>query len=246
VTGLRLARADCPFFQKRILTGWHPLRSTFIPAFVLLLPITLVAAGGLGPEKTSANQAEILRQVQVDILSKRWDEAKAKLDAAKGMEGNAEYHILRAAVLFHGQELTAALREADRAVALDPQQGRYYLLRGQIYQTVRDIEAARRDYQKSIELDPTSAAGVLLMERLLIQQRRPEEALPVLEGAVQRMPKGAVLFFELGRVQEILRRPQDALGSYKQAIALDPKLAAAHVGLGRIYRNDLETLARSG
>jgi tetratricopeptide (TPR) repeat protein len=212
----------------------------------LILPVTVVAAGKRAQQKLLPSGGEILRQVQADVLAKRWEQAEARLAAAASrLETNSEYHFLRAAVLLHGQKLASGLREVDHAIAIAPQHARYYLLRGQLYEAIRDIAAAQRDYQKNIDLAPTSAAGVLLLERLLIQERRTEEALPVLEGAVKRMPKDPALYFELGRVQEILRRPNQALGSYTRAVELDPKLAAAHVGLGRLYRDNPQTLVES-
>lgn len=217
----------------------------FLIAWAFLLPVTIVAVGGRAQEAPSASGNEILRQVRADILAKRWEQARAKLDAVSGLEANPEYHFLHAAVLLHGQELTLALGEVDRAIAIDPQQADYYLLRGQMYETIRGIAAAQRDYHKNIDLAPASAAGVLLLEQLLIRERRPEEALALLQGAVRRMPKSPTLYFELGRAQEILRRPTEALAAYQRAVELDPKLGAARVGLGRLYRNNPETLVKS-
>ena len=227
---------------RTVLTAFHSRVFGWVILALLCVPCALATA----QSTPRAADQEVLRQVQADILAKRWDQAQSKLAGlAQRMEGNDEFHFLRAAVLYHGHEQVPAMREIDRAIRIAPRQARYYLLRGEMYGKLGDIAAAERDYRKNIELAPSSPVGVLVLEQLLIDQRRPEDALAVLDQAIQRMPENPSLYFERGRTQEILRRSEDALASYSRAVQLDPKLAAAQVGLGRLYRVNPETLAQS-
>lgn len=221
-----------------------------IKPWILVLLAAFVFAvakpSALAQTEISARDKETLEQIQADVVGQRWEEAQSKLEtAASALQANADFHFLFGVVLLHGKELVRAAQEADRAVVLDPGQGRYYLLRGQVYEKVGNHSAAKGAYEKSIELEPTNPTAVLLLVKLHVDKLRPADAIPPLQQALNRMPESPALHYELGRVQEMLGRPAEAVTSYSQAVELNPRLALAHAGLGRLYRSNAETLTRS-
>ena len=81
-----------------------------------------------------------------------------------------------------------AVREFERATALDPTNSSYWTNLGNARREVRDVAAAEQAYRRALDLDARGSDAANGLGVLLVESRRPAEAVPWLERAVAAAP----------------------------------------------------------
>lgn len=133
-----------------------------------------------------------------------------------------------------------ALREADEAVRLDPDQGFNRYVRGRVLCDLGRLKDAEAEIREAIRLDPSEAGYLGLLATVEYNRRRWPEALEAAERGLALDPEDAgcvnlraMALVQLGRKDEAAR----ALGS---ALADDPENALTHANQGwaLLHRGD--------
>jgi tetratricopeptide (TPR) repeat protein len=140
---------------------------------------------------------------------------------------------------YDGHEYERAIRDFQRAIALDPRMARAYDNLGLCYYYQNQNDLAVENYKKAIELDRASEhpsawpyLNLAITEQFLNHLADAEQNL---REAIRLDPGFAKAHFQLGTVLEDLQKPEAALEELKQAAQLDPAYAEPHMALARVY-----------
>jgi tetratricopeptide (TPR) repeat protein len=107
-----------------------------------------------------------------------------------------EGHILKGRVFLESlKDVSAAAREAERALAIDPGSAQAYALRGSVRETMRRFDEALADYRKAIALQPQDSRILAKLVRGLRRSGRSEEALTTVRDAVAQAPQDLALYW---------------------------------------------------
>jgi len=133
-------------------------------------------------------------------------------------EDAASQHNQRGLALTRAGQDTAALREYQEAVRLNPQRAVYhYNLATTLYRLSRPAEALPAA-QAAVALDRTDADYHNRLNQILYSLGRFSEALAAIQEAIRLEPDEPVLHHNLGTVYQALDRHQEAVQAYQQAI----------------------------
>ncbi|SEI48069.1 Putative Zn-dependent protease, contains TPR repeats [Cribrihabitans marinus] len=125
--------------------------------------------------------ARIQGKVSAFTRSPKWTQRRAT------NERHADIRHMRLAIAHHrSQNLGAARREIDRALALRPEDPFYYELKGQILIENRRVGEAVAAYGRAVDLAPTEPLILAGYGRALLASGKPDAALEVLERARAR------------------------------------------------------------
>jgi tetratricopeptide (TPR) repeat protein len=137
--------------------------------------------------------------------------------------------------------LPAATRIAERALAADKQMASAWALRGNVYRAGGQREEALADYHRALSAQPHYPEVQLALAEIYAQQQRPDRALATLQSLADQFPPGSVpadLQFRQGLVFRDLGRHQEAADSFAAAAQIQPhpdvlyELAQARLHLG--------------
>jgi len=130
-----------------------------------------------------------------------------------------------------------ALRDYNRAIALDPSNAVAYSSRGTAYDGQHRYEEALRDYTRAIALDPSYANAYSNRGGSYLRLGRYEEALRDYDKAIALDPDYVVAYGNRAAVYRTLDRYEEALRDYDKVIALDPSNSIAHFNRGVAMAN---------
>jgi tetratricopeptide (TPR) repeat protein len=172
---------------------------------------------------------------------RKYPEAEGMLRKALVYEpGHAGAHAFLAfALLAQGHTTPAAtgrvdeaLREAKRAIALQPDGGLGYAALGWTSLALRRPDEALRAAAQLLRLDAQSAEGWLLSAEGWFQKREWSKALQAAEGGLQVDPRSTGLLNQRSYALIMLGRATEARTSAELALASDPESQAAYVNRG--------------
>ena len=148
--------------------------------------------------------------------------------------------------------LTQALRDIDRAIALDGKNARAWRLRGDLLREAGgDLNRATADLSKAIELDPQDAEAYELRGVAYTNQRRLDRALADYDKAIKLKPdyaqawsdRGATYYLNGDNDKAIARSQRGACGSIRTGRAATP-IAARPTRSSASSTSRLPTTAR--
>jgi len=155
-------------------------------------------------------------------------------------EKDALYPFWLGRLDYDGHQYNRAIRNFQRAIALDPHMARAYDNLGLCYYYQNQNATAVENYKKAIELDrasPHPSAWPYL--NLAITQQflnQLPDAEANLRQAIRLDPNFAQAHFQLGTALEDLERLEDAIAELRQAARIDPAYPEPHMAMARIYR----------
>lgn len=119
-------------------------------------------------------------------------------------------------------EATAARRDLDEAVELNPASAQLWALRGRVRLLARDLDGARQDLDEALRLEPDFPSVLIIRGELALMQGRPAEAEADARAALalsSRMPEpwGVLAKARLARGE-----PEKALAEINSGLALAP------------------------
>jgi tetratricopeptide (TPR) repeat protein len=125
-----------------------------------------------------------------------------------------------------------ALRDFERAMALNPKDSNALVGRGTLHARTGNPERALADLDRAVEIDPSYAEAwsKRCFTKMLLD--RPRDALPDCEKAVILNPRHRDGHTNLGVVYAALNRPGDAEASYRRALEIEPSNADANFNYG--------------
>lgn len=162
---------------------------------------------------------------QWNLVSRQYPEA---IDAFNNVLGLAPDNVralngLATALYFQGR-YDEAYRNIERAIALDPVNGRLFLTKAQILDAQLKPREAVESYLTFVSLNPDDGAS-------LEAQRRADELFRQIEPRLGEADRT----FLMGLHRLSLHQPQEAVQLFEKFHALEPANTEAHILLGRAY-----------
>ncbi|PYQ69750.1 MAG: hypothetical protein DMG01_28665, partial [Acidobacteria bacterium] len=118
-----------------------------------------------------------------------------------------------------------AVREFERATALDPTNASYWTNLGNAKREVRDFAAAEQAYRRALDLDARGSDAANGLGVLLVESHRPAEAVPWLERAVAASPDFVEARLNLGIALQQSGQIDDAASVYRDVLHAPARFA---------------------
>jgi tetratricopeptide (TPR) repeat protein len=133
-------------------------------------------------------------------------------------------------------EMTAALRDLDAALKLDPNLGDAYWLRARIRIRAGTVRDGLADLQRALKLNPNRVEAWAAMGECHYQLGQVREAVGDFEKAVAGQPENAYWWYRLGRLQLDEGIRQKALTSLATSVSLGDDAPQEHGWLADAHR----------
>lgn len=118
-------------------------------------------------------------------------------------------------------DLTKAIADYDRAIALDPNAVAHNN-RGAAYAERGDLTMAIADHSRALQLNPTDVWTSVRRAEIYRRMGEHDRALTDFDQAIKLHPEGAVIFFYRGVTYQQMGRHDRALTDFDRAIVLEP------------------------
>ena len=163
------------------------------------------------------------------------------LKALELSESLAEAHTSLGAIhLFYDWDITAARREYQKAIALNPGYATAHWWYAFLLMASGQLQDARRELDQALRLDPLSVPILVDAASLYLESGDQSGALSAARKALELDPTSTFARVNLGLVLAAQNRLPDALLALEEAAAADPEnaralefLAAGHARLGQ-------------
>ncbi|MGJ5205937.1 tetratricopeptide repeat protein [Bradyrhizobium sp. HKCCYLR20261] len=133
--------------------------------------------------------------------------------------------------------MTQALKDFDRAIALDGKNARAYRLRGDYLRVAGgDANKAAADLSMAISLDPNDAEAYEERGVVYVTQRRLDRALADFDQAIRLKPDFAQAYADRGVAFYLRGDNEKAVRDYDEAIRLDPDRPRTFTNRGAAYK----------
>lgn len=155
---------------------------------------------------------------------------------------NYSNYLDRAAYFTDISDFSSALKDIDRAIALDSLKADIFLMKGDIHFKMQNDKDAYKEYVHCIALDPQNTDCLLKKAALDIVNRQYSFAISNINEALKinnALPYG---YYLKGRLYKETGDTTLALSSYQTAIEVDPTYYDAYIEAGLLHhvkRNDL-------
>jgi tetratricopeptide (TPR) repeat protein len=230
LTEVSAVRIQEPFVLYRSYL-WMCLLPAAIPALVGgLRPRTALALLGAIVLALLPPFAERLKTFSSEYAL--WDDVVRKNAGAEGRPFVDRGYRNRGVALFHQERYDAALRDFERALALDPGSPLAWLTRGTLFMRIADSEKALPDLERAAQLDPGSAEAFARRCVVLMRLARHDDALADCQRALELDAQDPLNQTSLGMVHALRGERAQAESRYRQALALDPGFSDAHYQYG--------------
>ena len=131
--------------------------------------------------------------------------------------------------------LNAALKSADRAIALDSTLAEAWASRGVLQGRSWKWTEAERDFKRAIALNPRYAPAQQWLGELLLVMGRIPDAARALQTAAQLDPSSPVIVGSLGMALGLSNRTPEAITTAERAVSYDSSLLVTRFMLGATH-----------
>lgn len=122
----------------------------------------------------------------------------ALITCFNGYSQTAEEYINMANSNIQSQNYTGALEDVNKAIELDPTNGKYFTIKGLVKFALSDTRGAVRDLDKAIKLNPDYALAYTKRGNVKISQEKYKEAISDLNKAIELQPELAEAYYQRG------------------------------------------------
>jgi tetratricopeptide (TPR) repeat protein len=129
----------------------------------------------------------------------------------------------------------AALREADRAIALYPGVAEGYLQRAIVHKEASNDFKAAEDYQRALKIDELQAGAHYNLAQCLRRLNLREQAIVEYHRSVELDPWMVEAYNNLGITLRELGRVEEAIVAFRRAVEQEPGYRRAYNNLGASY-----------
>ncbi len=140
--------------------------------------------------------------------------------------------VATASACMEVNDLEAAARDLDEALAQAPQWAAAHYERGKLWLRQDDMVKAAESFQRAAELLPGFAPAWANLGGTLGELDRPQEALAAFERALAIDPSSPQALNNVGVVRRELGRLTESEAAFRQVIQLTPGMAFGHYNLG--------------
>jgi tetratricopeptide (TPR) repeat protein len=145
--------------------------------------------------------------------------------------------VVRADANARTSGLNQALRDLDRAIALDAKNARAWRLRGDLLREAGgDLNRAAADLTAAIALDPQDAEAYELRGVVYTNQRRLDRARADYDQAIKLKPDHAQAWSDRGATFYLGGDNEKAIRDFNEALRLDPNHARTYTNRGAAYK----------
>ena len=164
------------------------------------------------------NLATLELMPSVETASKAGEAAKKALELDSSL---AEAHVaLSYFVLHNSWDIKGALREAQRALELNPSLPGAHLRAAITYGLGLRFEEARSEAQKALELDPLSSETIGFAATIYLYSGRPERAVELFEKVMETDPTNSFALDNLGLSYVRVGRYDEGIAKIRKAIEM--------------------------
>lgn len=140
--------------------------------------------------------------------------------------------VATASVCMEVNDLEAAARDLDEALAGAPEWAAAHYERGKLWLRADDMARAAECFHRAADLLPTFASAWANLGGTLGELDRPSEALAAFERALALEPANPQALNNVGVVRRELGRLAESEAAFRQVIQLTPDMAFGHYNLG--------------
>ena len=140
--------------------------------------------------------------------------------------------VATASACMEVNDLDAARRDLDEAIAQAPEWAAAHYERGKLWLRQDDMAGASESFRRATELLPTFAPAWSNLGGTLGELDRPREALAAFERALALEPADPQALNNIGVVRRELGRLAESEAAFRQVIQLTPGMAFGHYNLG--------------
>lgn len=144
----------------------------------------------------------------------------------------APHLVAVASACMEVNDLDAAERDLDAALAHAPEWAAAHFERGKLWLRRDDMERAGAAFREAAERLPTFASAWANLGATLGELDRPEEALAAFQHALTADPDSHAALNNVGVVSRELGRLSESEAAFRRVIGLVPDLAFGHYNLG--------------
>jgi tetratricopeptide (TPR) repeat protein len=188
-----------------------------------------------------------LEKENSDNLDLEWAVGNAYLRAGEGTEAlrriqkvadqkhSPEAYQLAANVSLRLTFFSDAKRDAEAALALQPNSPSAYMVLGMVEDYSGDAVKAAAEYHKAVELDPKNVQARVQLGAVLVRLRRLGDAREQLDEALTLDGTLSGSWYQLGQVEKSEKNLPAALKDFELAEHHDPQWLAPHIELVALY-----------
>lgn len=140
--------------------------------------------------------------------------------------------VATASACMEVNDLQAAARDLDEALAKAPEWAAAHFERGKLWLRQDDMEMASRSFRAAADLLPAFVSAWANLGGTLGELDRPREALAAFERALALQPDNPQALNNVGVVRRELGRLADSESAFRRVIELTPEMAFGHYNLG--------------
>ncbi len=145
---------------------------------------------------------------------------------------NAAAYLFRGTARLNKGDLNGAIRDLDKAVALNPQDSWAFNYRACARQRMGDIDGAVGDLNRAIQLDPRSSSAYNNRGILLFKRKDFAGAVADYTHAIEIDPQNASAYNNRGNAYEAQGELERAREDFDRAIEVDASLLIAYMNRG--------------
>ncbi len=140
--------------------------------------------------------------------------------------------VATASVCVEVNDLAAAARDLDEAIAQAPDWAAAHYERGKLWLRADDMARAAESFQRAADLLPAFGPAWANLGGTLGELDRPHEALAAFERALALDPDSPQALNNVGVVRRELGRLAESEAAFRKVIQLTPEMAFGHYNLG--------------
>ena len=163
------------------------------------------------------------------------DKGQAIIDRLFRHEDSAEAHLLMASILLLADDAQSALKEAQRALELNPKLPSVQAWYGRVLMRLGDTEKAKTAFKSELASNANDFDSNLYLGVLLRQDKQLEEARSYLQRAIQLRPREQYARYHLAAVYAAAGKPSDALPLLEGVLKEHTDFVEARVLLASVY-----------
>ena len=163
------------------------------------------------------------------------DKGQAIIDRLFRHEDSAEAHLLMASILLLADDAQGALKEAQRAIELNPKLAAVQAWYGRVLMRLGDTEKAKVAFRNELASNANDFEANLYLGVLLRQDKQLDEALTHLQRAIQLRPREQYARYHLAAVYAAAGKPKEALPLLEGVLKEHGDFVEARVLLASVY-----------
>jgi tetratricopeptide (TPR) repeat protein len=163
------------------------------------------------------------------------DKGQAIIDRLFRHEDSAEAHLLMASILLLADQAQSALKEAQRALELNPKLPSVQAWYGRVLMRLGDTEKAKVAFKTELASNANDFDSNLYLGVLLRQDKQLDEARGYLQRAIQLRPREQYARYHLAAVYAAAGKPGDALPLLEGVLKEHGDFVEARVLLASVY-----------